>query len=142
MNYSKQEKEEARISLMQIIKPGDTLYTILRHVSSSGMSRNISVIKIGSKGEKYHLDWSVSRVLGYPLAKSEGVKIGGCGMDMGFAIINSLSYALYHNYKCIGEKCQSGDHVNRRGDDGELPPYKRDGKTQHRDGYALRQEWL
>ena len=138
MNYPKQEKEKARTRLMQIVKPGDTLYTILRHTSKSGMMRHISILTKDMRDISYY----AAVALEYPRAKDGSIKIGGCGMDMGFALINLLSYALYHNYKCQREKCQSGDHVNRRGDNRELPPYKRDGKMQHRDGYALRQEWL
>ena len=142
MKYTKEEIAESHETLMRLVKPGDTIFTILRHVSQSGMSRDISAIIIDEKGNKYHLDWSISRVLGYPLSKGEGVKVGGCGMDMGFALVNSLSYALFNEYQCTGEKCAAADHVNKRGDNNELPPYKRDGKMRHNDGYALIQKWL
>ena len=33
------ERDEARARLREILKPGDTVYTVLRHVSASGMSQ-------------------------------------------------------------------------------------------------------
>ncbi len=48
--------------------------------------------------------------------KREGIVIGGCGMDMGFAIVNNLSETLYGRsaggYDCLGENCPSNDHTN------------------------------
>lgn len=40
----KQEQTEAIAKLREWLKPGDTVYTILEHVSSSGMSRSIRVL--------------------------------------------------------------------------------------------------
>jgi hypothetical protein len=39
MKYSKEEKERALKRLHELIKPGDTVYTSVKHVSRSGMSR-------------------------------------------------------------------------------------------------------
>lgn len=44
MRKADREKTEAIEQLRQWIKPGDTVYTILDHVSSSGMSRAIRVL--------------------------------------------------------------------------------------------------
>ena len=41
--FSKSEIEQAKVDLREIIKPGDTIYTIVRHVSRSGMYRSISL---------------------------------------------------------------------------------------------------
>jgi hypothetical protein len=65
------------------------IQTILRHVSQSGMSRDISVIINGE-----NMDWQVSKVTGNPRSKHIGVKVGGCGMDMGFALIDSMFWAV------------------------------------------------
>jgi hypothetical protein len=75
---------------------GSTIYTICRHVSRSGMSRVISVIAITQDGPSY-LSYQAAAALGWPCTdKGEtGVKVGGCGMDMGFHLAYSLSHVLY-----------------------------------------------
>ena len=135
------ERLEAIEQLRKWIKPGDTVYTILRHTSRSGMSRDISV-KILHDGGFLHPDYLVAKATGSTLSKKEGIKIGGCGMDMGFAIVNELSYALYGDgYLCTGKGkngergCPSNAHVNP----GKRYYHK---ARKHTDGYALRQEWL
>lgn len=81
---------------------GSTVYTILRSVSRSGMSRQISVVCLSTddKGEilTLHPNWSVAQVLGRRLNKggaNDALIVNGCGMDMGFEIAYSLSHALY-----------------------------------------------
>lgn len=72
-----------------------TVYTILKHVSSSGMMRVIDVYIIRDN-IPLRLSWSVSEAIGMTYNKKhEGVQIGGCGMDMGFAIVNDLSITLF-----------------------------------------------
>jgi hypothetical protein len=136
MKHTKQEVEEARGRLLELLKPGDTVYTVLRHVSRSGMSRVISLYVIVD-GEPRWLDGYASRVMGTTLDRDrEGLKIGGCGMDMGFALVYDLSYCLWpKGVPCTGEHCLSNDHSN--GD--------RDytvGKVHQDGGYALRQRWM
>ncbi len=152
MKYSKADQAEAREYLMRVLKPGSKVFTILRHVSRSGMSRDIDLYLLADDGRVY-LSYSVAVLVEYPRAKDGSLKVGGCGMDMGFHVVNSLSYALFHEYTCTGEApegkhqshgCKSGDHVNSREDEkgNRLPPFPRDGKMKHKDGYALIQEWL
>lgn len=139
-----QERQEAITQLREMVKPGDTLYTICRHVSRSGMSRRISVYTADHK----MIDWLVCQATGMTLAKHEGISVGGCGMDMGFHVVESLSSVLYGKYndvgigyKCLGKdgNCPSNYHVNYRyhKDDG---PQRWD--LVHTDGYAIRQRWL
>lgn len=138
MRQAEREKLEARDKLREWIKPGDTVYTILRHVSRSGMSRDISVKISDGNGGFLHPDYLVAKATGSRLAKSEGIKIGGCGMDMGFALVYDLSHALYgEGYRCLGEKarCPSNVHSNER-------ERHYHGNRKHTDGYALNQSWL
>lgn len=132
------EKLQAIESLRAIVKPGDTVYTILRHVSSSGMTRHISVIVIGDDKKPMMLDYLITKVLGYkrvPMNKGEGVIVGGAGMDMGYHLVYNLSRALFADtFECIGDNCPANDHVN--GDNNRKPHKHSDG------GYALRHEWL
>ena len=92
-------KEEAIKRLKEEIKKGDTLWTQLNHVSQSGMMRHISVRQIK---KDYPLDWTrlVSIALDWKEAKNRfggynGIKVGGCGMDMGFHLVYTLSSVLY-----------------------------------------------
>jgi hypothetical protein len=141
-----QERQEAITQLREMVKPGDTLYTICRHVSRSGMSRRISVYT----KDHQMIDYLVAQATGFSLAKHEGLSVGGCGMDMGFHVVESLSSVLYggygrsetsQGYKCLGKdgNCPSNYHVNYRyhKDDG---PQRWD--LLHTDGYAIRQRWL
>jgi hypothetical protein len=120
-----QEREDSRNSLREMLKPGTKVYTILTHVSRSGMSRNIKVIYMKG-GQPIDISYSVANVLGYPQADDGSVKIGGAGMDMGFALVYELGYALYPK----GFKTEPGYWRN------EPMEYETDG------GYALKQEWM
>lgn len=120
---SKTERDELLQTLRENIKPGQTVYTILRHVSASGMSRDISVITIASDGSVRQWDYAVAKVLGYSLAKREGVRVSGCGMDMGFHLVYALGRALWPN--------------------GTPEPHStRNGEPDSDGGYALKQRWL
>src|SRR4051812_45826422 len=102
----KTEKEQALENLRNWIKPGSTVYTVLRHRSASGMSRVISLVVIlpaEKKGEApriVHPNWAAAKVLGRTIATkngSDGIRVGGCGMDMGFELVYSLGRALWPN---------------------------------------------
>ena len=102
MKYSKEEKQEALERLKEWIKKGDTLHTTVRHVSRSGMTRYISTrhLKKSDHPDRAvnvsNYDYHIARVLDLPEAPNyQGVKIGGCGMDMGFHLVYSLSHALF-----------------------------------------------
>jgi hypothetical protein len=131
------ERAEAIERLREVMPPGTTVYTILRHVSQSGMMRHISV---KTELEGLH-DWNVALATESRLAPQEGIKVTGAGMDMGFALVYHLSRVLYPNgWECIaqdlpenerGRLCPSNDHSNR------------EHLTHHKDGgYALRQRWI
>lgn len=131
MTVPKKDRAEAIERLRKVMPPGTTVYTILRHVSRSGMMRHISV----KTGLEVQHDWDVALVTGLRLAPYEGIKVAGAGMDMGFHLVYSLSHTLYPNgFDCIGEGCPANDHSNYRG--GDVPKHHLDG------GYALRQRWI
>jgi len=87
-------KEEARERLRQVLRPGDRVYTILRHVSRSGMARDISLYTI-KDNKPYFLDGLVSHALDCKISKNQGLRVHGCGMDMGFDLVYQLAYALF-----------------------------------------------
>lgn len=121
--------------LRKLLKPGDTVYTVLRHRSASGMSRVIDVFVIrkteyGRKEyEPRRLAHMVARALGRTYDdRYEGVKSNGVGMDMGFELIYNLGRALFPN----GFKLRKGEH----GRNGDTSGFDKDG------GYALNHKWL
>lgn len=135
------EKAAAISALQEMLKPGATVYTNLRKVSASGMTRHISV-HIATEGAIEDITWLVGRAIGEKRdLDTGGLKISGCGMDMGFQIVYSLSAVLYREgFECIGDgegyatRCPSNDHSN--GDRDFTPHHHNDG------GYALRHRWL
>lgn len=109
----KTKREESLEKLRKWMPKGSTVYTILRHVSRSGMQRVIGVVVIdhanGTSSEPivFHPNHAVASVLDWSMhPKIDGVKVSGCGMDMGFHLVYQLSSVL------------------------------------HGDGYALKQQWL
>lgn len=75
-----------------------TAYTILKSVSPSGMSRTMKVVTYDA-GRILDITWWVALVSSVgTLTEKNGqrvVRVGGCGMDMGFHLIHSLGIALY-----------------------------------------------
>lgn len=114
MKPTKEEQANAMEFLQGFVKRGDKVYTILRHVSRSGMSRRISTIiikavkpgEIAEKwmGEPCDITPAVARVLELSFNyNQEGMRIDGCGMDMGFEIVYQLGRMLFPDG--FGEPC-------------------------------------
>jgi hypothetical protein len=141
-----QERDEAIAKLRGILKPGDTVHTMLRHVSKSGMLRSISAIVVqpgdyrlepGDTPEPVDISWLVAQAIGESLHNTGGVRMTGAGMDMGFSLVYTLSYVLYpKGFDCIGKGCPSNEHRGRDGEDYSSTRHHNEG------GYALRHRWL
>lgn len=89
-----------------ITSDNTTIYTILRSVSSSGMSRKISV-KFAEGSNIYDITYLVAKILGDKVSDVNGyntIKVNGCGMDMGFHLVYSLSSVLYAGEDRAGYK--------------------------------------
>ncbi len=82
-------REQARADLLKLLKPGMTVYTSLDHVSRSGMMRHIRVL-VGSGADILDLSYKVSVLLDDRTTDRGALKIGGCGMDMGFHVVYAL----------------------------------------------------
>ena len=150
MKISKSDHQAAIERLRELVHPGDTVYTILRHCSRSGMSRVIAPIvtvqrwKIDSCGESEEDGAPYPQDVGYSTAvacgmrydtKRDGVVVGGCGMDVGGEVVRALGHVLWpEGFTCIGTRCPSNDHSN--GDRTYLPHLHLSG------GYALTHRWL
>lgn len=92
---SKQAKDDAIQGLRRLVRPGATVYGIVRSVSKSGMSRDISFLVIDD-GEVFYLNWGLSNALGLPFVRGyhDAVKVRGAGMDMIYHVVDNLSHAL------------------------------------------------
>ena len=93
---------------------GKKVWAKVNTVSRSGMSRRISlyVVYIGTRRDNktgknkraphiQRLDYWVARATGRK-SNEDGVLIGGCGMDMIFALIESINWAVW-KYEHPGE---------------------------------------
>lgn len=144
MNTETKKQEQHRLYLesieflINIFKKDNKVYTVLNHVSSSGMTRHISLF-VARGDEIVNITWRAGKVLGLKRSpKTGGLIVSGCGMDMGFLTVYNLSSALYPSgFKCLGEKCTSNDHSN----DSNYDRVK--DKHNHKSGgYCLDQIWL
>ena len=157
------ERAEAIEQLRGLLTPGDTIYTVLRHASRSGMYRAIDLYLLHND-DRVWLSRLAARATGIRFdERHEAMAAGGCGMDMGFWLVYELSAALYpEGFECIGDRCPANDHNNARLTNCAvcgmlLPPdypYERRGHPVcsqacasglwvHKDsGYALRHRWL
>jgi hypothetical protein len=103
------DQELAREELLKEYFNGQeraTVYTILRRISSSGMTRHIS-LKIAQGGEIYDITYTAALALGDKLHSVDGfntIKVNGAGMDMGFHLVYSLSSVLFHGQDRAGYK--------------------------------------
>ena len=119
------EKIELLKETKNILNKGNRkVYCILRHVSSSGMSRRISFYTI-IKNEPIWLDYKIEKILGYKRSNKVGLKVSGCGMDMGFSVVYDLGDALW----------PKGDGKTITGRNGSKTP-ETDG------GYLLKHIWI
>jgi len=111
---ARQDRDYAREQLLtHYVSEGSRVHTILRHVSSSGMSRDISLVVADREGRISDITYYAADALGSRLVERNGnraIRVNGCGMDMGFHLVYNLSSVLFHG--------------------------------QDRAGYILKQEWI
>ena len=93
------DRELSKETLLKDYLSGDslTVYTVLRSVSSSGMTRHIS-LKVAHGSSIFDITYLAAQALGDKLHDRHGhntLKVNGCGMEMGFHIVYSLSSVLY-----------------------------------------------
>ena len=104
-----QDKAESIERLRSMMDVGNTIYTVLRHVSSSGMTRYIDLYVI-KDNRPLRITWSAAQALGWTYdSQRESLKVTGCGMDMGFHTVYSLARVIY-NGKVDGDAGYSLQH--------------------------------
>ena len=137
MKVSKAERDKAIMDLRKMLAPGDTVFTVLRNQSRSGMSRRIDCYKLEDNQPRW-LSRLVAKATGFTFSdKHEAIRVDGCGMDMGFHVVSTLSRVLCPDgFTCIGnnQRCPSNDHSN--GDQDYTPHHHNAGD------YALRHRWM
>lgn len=118
-------KEESIKALSELLQPKTIVYTSCKHVSSSGMSRELQFF-IVKDNKIQNITWYVSHALEYGCSERDGdrvLKVTGCGMDMGFSCVYSLGMTLFP--------------------DGTIEPHgTRNGMPDFDGGYALNHSWL
>lgn len=116
-------REQAVKHLKTLVRTNQKVYTILNHISSSGMSRSISLCVV-HKGDLIKLDYWIAQALGENIDnKNGGLKVSGCGMDIGFHLVYQLGRTLWPHGTAKPHGTRNGAH-------------DRDG------GYALNHVWL
>lgn len=105
-----QERERAIKELKELCPAGTNVYTVLKHVSSSGMTRHIDVLVI-KDNEPVLLNWYIEKLGSYKRGKNyndknaDSLRVGGCGMDMGFAVVANLASTLFKgDYKQLNQR--------------------------------------
>ncbi len=71
--------------------------TVLRHVTASGMSRDISLFYV-KNNELINITYYAGLALGWKLTErygSRAIRVGGTGMDMGFHLVYTLARTIY-----------------------------------------------
>jgi len=95
-----QKRNDAIEKLRALLPVGSTVYTAVTSVSRSGMSRRIRLWTMVD-GEPRSITCLVGEAIGWTLKDGAGgfweLKVDGCGMDMCFYTVNTLSYTL-HGY--------------------------------------------
>jgi hypothetical protein len=92
-DYSKEQL------LNHYVNQGDKVYSILRKVSGSGMTRHYSLVVVDNNFQINDITYYSAHALGWSLIESNGhraIKVQGCGMDMSFHLVSSLSAVLFH----------------------------------------------
>jgi hypothetical protein len=106
------DQAAAREELRELFAGNDKplIYTILRHVSSSGLSRDISLFYDSPNGI-HPITHTAGRALGYKVINAGGfnaIRQQGGGMDMGFNLVYTLSAVIYKDLE------RGGYHLNHR----------------------------
>ena len=107
------KKEIAQAEAVKTLKEwgvtdGTVIYAKVNKVSASGMSRRVSLYIVEDGGRIVDISYWAAKALewSYVEGYAGGIRVSGCGMDMLFHTVYSLSYAM--GYGTIN---QSRDHV-------------------------------
>lgn len=102
MKVTKEDRQHALEILTRLATEGQTVYSVLRSVSRSGMQRKIDFYVIQDNRPMF-LSWAISKVCGYA-QKDGALVVNGCGMDMGFSVVYDLGMELYGKGNCLRQE--------------------------------------
>lgn len=118
------KKEIAQAEAVKTLKEwgvvdGTTIYAKVARVSASGMNRKVQLY-IAKGGEIIDISYHAAKVLewGWKEGYNGGINVSGCGMDILFHTIYSLSYAMGY-----GDMCQDRNRtepIEKKGRNGEI----------------------
>lgn len=94
MVHEEIEAEEKLDGYRKMIPIGTTVYTLITHRSSSGMSRRVKMFVV-SNGKIEDIGYVYSNVTGNKWNDDGSITVGGCGFDAGFHVVHNLSYYLH-----------------------------------------------
>lgn len=85
---------------------GTKVFTLVRRVGRTGMSREIALMVIDRErpGELIHPNHLVGEVLGLKVGSREGLVVKGCGMDFGYDLVYRLGNALYDDPQALKQE--------------------------------------
>jgi len=109
------EIAEAIKDLREALSDVDVIYADVVHVSRSGMFRCIRPFIVTEDRRPWDLTYLVARAgIGKASQRHGGIEMGGCGMDMGFALVYEIGRAINDGqpWRCRGDRCGSNEHVN------------------------------
>lgn len=92
-------KEEATVLITAICQPGTTVYCVLRHLSTTGMQREIALYAITPDDRTkvpylFDLTFLAAKTTERAIGKHDGIKVRGCGVDTGHELVDDLNRAL------------------------------------------------
>lgn len=116
--YAKARPAYCHAELLKRVKPGTTVYTLLRHRTASGMQHRISLAVV-HEGQIHVIDALAADLMGDKVHRDGGIVVDGFGMDMGYHLVHSLGNHLWP--------------------EGNPEPH---GRPDTSGGYALHQKWL
>jgi hypothetical protein len=96
-----QDAQEAHNFLLKVFAQQNrpTVWTTLKHVSQSGMSRDITLLT-SYEDRILDITWYASKAMKTGSLKerngSRVIRVNGAGMDMGFHFVYSLAYSLFN----------------------------------------------
>lgn len=91
------EKTTAQNKLTELLPKGTEVYTLVRSVSKSGMSRRISFFVVND-GKLEDIDWLLIRAgIGKRRGHDNGLYVTGTGMDMCFGMVYDIGHTIHND---------------------------------------------
>lgn len=98
------EREKSLERLREMIRPGATIYVLLRHKNPLGTARWLEFYAIHENQLKC-VTWDIAHAIGGVYCrKHDALKVTGSGLDAGFASVDLLGDALFGTGRTLKHK--------------------------------------